>query len=87
MKVTTVQAKLDQRVASLMTIEALRLHAAENGGKLPEKLADIKVTVPNDPVNGKPFTYTVKEGVATLTGKNPTGMDSDNRVYELKLRK
>lgn len=86
-RVTTVQAKLDQRVASLMAIEAIRLHAAENGGKLPEKLADIKLTVPNDPVSGKPFAYSVKDGVATLTGKNPSGMESDNRVYELKLRK
>lgn len=86
-KVTTVQAKLDQRVAYLMTIEAIRLYASENGGKLPEKLADIKVTVPADPISGKPFEYGVKDGVATLTGKNPSGMESDNRVYELRLRK
>ncbi len=86
-KVKTAQAKLDQRLAYLMAIEAVRLHAAENGGKLPEKLADVKVTVPNDPVSGKPFGYTVKDGVATLTGTNPTGGEVDNRVYELKLRK
>jgi hypothetical protein len=86
-KVKVSQAKLDQRLAYLMTIEAVRLHAAENGGKLPEKLADIKVTVPNDPVGGKPFSYSVKNGVATLTGANPSGGEVDNRVYELKLRK
>lgn len=86
-RVATVQAKLDQRVAYLMTVEAIRLHAAENGGKLPEKLADIKMTVPADPVSGKPFIYSVKDGTATLTGANPSGMESDNRVYELKVRK
>lgn len=86
-KVKTAQAKLDQRLAYLMTAEAIRLHAHENGGKLPEKLADIKATVPNDPVSGKPFTYGVKDGVATLTGANPSGLEVDNRVYELKLRK
>jgi len=86
-KVTTVQAKLDQRVAYLMTVEAVRMYAADNGGNLPEKLADIKVAVPADPISGKPFEYAVKDGVATLTGKNPTGMDTDNRVYELKVRK
>jgi hypothetical protein len=86
-KVKQAQAKLDQRIAYLMTAEAVRLHAHESGGKLPEKLADVKVTVPADPVSGKAFGYAVKDGVATLTGANPSGMESDNRVYELRLRK
>jgi hypothetical protein len=86
-KVKQAQAKLDQRLAYLMAVEAVRLYAHQNGGKLPEKLADLKVPEPLDPVSGKSFTYSVKDGVATLTGKNPTGLEADNRVYELKVRK
>lgn len=86
-KVKEAQARLDQRLAYLKAGEAVRLYAHENGGKLPEKLSDLKVPEPTDPISGKSFTYTVKDGVATLTGKNPTGMESDNRVYELRLRK
>jgi hypothetical protein len=86
-KVKVAQAKLDQRLAYLMTVEAIRLHAATNDGKLPEKLAEVKVTVPADPVSGKPFSYSVTDGTATLTGANPSGSEADNRVYELKLRK
>ena len=86
-KVKGSHARLDQRLAYLMTAEAVRLHAHEHGGKLPEKLSDMKVAAPADPVSGKPFGYAVKDGVATLTGTNPTGQPTDNRVYELRLRK
>ena len=86
-KVKYAQVKIDQRLAALRVIEAVRLYAHENGGKLPEKLADLKVPEPLDPVSGKSFTYSVKDGVATISGVNPTGLESDNRVYELKLRK
>lgn len=86
-KVKTSQARLDQRLAYLTAVEAVRLYAHENGGKLPEKLSDLKVPEPLDPISGKSFTYGVKDGVATLTGANPSGMETDNRVYELRLRK
>lgn len=86
-RVKGAQARLDQRLAYLKAVEAVRLYAHETGGKLPEKLSDLKVPEPLDPISGKGFTYTLKDGVATLTGKNPTGMETDNRVYELRLRK
>lgn len=87
-KVKTAHTRIQQRVAYLRVIEAVRLHAHENGGKLPEKLADIKLPLPNDPVTGKGFEYGVKDGVATLTGGNPNPeLAATNRVYELRLRK
>jgi hypothetical protein len=80
---------LDQRVAYLRVIEAIRLHAHDNGGKLPASLDDIKLPLPLDPVTGKPFTYAVRAGgVAVLHGGNPTpGNDRGNRVYEITIRK
>ena len=86
-KVKTSQAKLDQRLAYLMAAEAVRLYAHAHAGKLPERLADTGLPVPADPISGKPFGYTLKDGTATLTGANPTGQDADNRVYELRVRK
>lgn len=85
-KVKQAQARLDQRFALLMTIEAIRLFAHENGGKLPGKLSDIKVTVPNDPVTNTPFGYSVKDGLATLQPAKAI-LTTDNRVYELRIAK
>ncbi|MBN2296273.1 MAG: hypothetical protein JXM70_27835 [Pirellulales bacterium] len=54
----TAFTRLEQRIAFLRVIEALRLYGAANGGRLPERLADVtEVPVPFDPVTGKPFTY------------------------------
>lgn len=89
MKVRQAQARLDQRVAYLRVIEAIRLHAHENGGRLPGSLDDIKLPLPPDPVTGKPFSYNVKDGgVAVLHGENPNpGLPATNRYYEIRLRK
>jgi len=87
-KITQAQVRLDQRVAYLRTIEAVRLYAHANKGELPAKLADLSVPVPTDPVTGKPFEYAVKDGIATLTGGNPTpGQPRTNRVYQLTVKK
>jgi hypothetical protein len=86
--VKRAEARLDQRVAFLRVVEAVRLFARENGGKLPTSLADIKLPLPADPVSGKPFDYAVKDGVATLSGTNASpGRAETNRVYEIRLRK
>lgn len=81
------QARCDQRLAFNMTIEALRMHAAENKGEFPAKLADMSVVVPNDPVTGKPYNYDVKEGKATLHGTPATKVDQYNLHFVLTLRK
>jgi hypothetical protein len=89
-KLRRSQARLDQRLALLRTVEALRLHAARHAGKFPAKLAEIEVLVPDDPVSGKPFRYAVEEGKAILRGA-PTKVDDKiteySVTYELTLRK
>ncbi len=87
-KVYLAQIRLQQRISYLRVIEAIRLHAFENGGKLPAKLSDIKVPLPLDPVTGEAFRYALKDGVATLSGGNATPDRPDtNRIYEIRIRK
>lgn len=64
------QNRIERRLALLRAVEALRLHAAANGGRLPEKLADVTVVpVPNDPGTDRPFEYRLDGQTATLTGR------------------
>jgi hypothetical protein len=88
LKVKQAQARLDQRFAYLRVIEAIRLHAHQNNGKLPASLEEIKLPLPLDPVTGKAFGYTLKEGVITLAGGNASPNNPMvNRVYEIRLSK
>jgi hypothetical protein len=87
MKLKNAMVRLDQRIAYLQIMEALRLHAFRSGA-LPATLAELKLPLPLDPVTGKPFEYTVKDGVATLHGENPmAGNPRTNRYYEISLKK
>jgi hypothetical protein len=66
-KVHEATLRLERHVAALRCVEALRLHAAAHGGKLPAKLSDItEVPVPDDPVTGKGFVYQVNGDRVTL---------------------
>jgi len=86
-KVKQAQTRLDQRIAYLQIMEALRLYALQNGGSLPASLAEIKLPLPVDPFTGKPFEYSVKDGIATLHGENPLpGSDRLNRYYEIQIK-
>jgi hypothetical protein len=89
LRVKQASARIDQRVAYLRVIEAIRLHAYEHGGKLPATLDEVKLPLPVDPVTGKPFSYSVKDGeIAILHGENPRPSDAQwNREYEIRLRK
>ena len=80
--------RLRQRVAYLRVIEAVRLYAQDNPGKLPAQLAAIKLPIPPDPVPLKAFVYSMKDGKAILTGGNSNpGQANTNRVYEIRIRK
>jgi hypothetical protein len=71
--------RLDRDIAAIQTVEALRLYAAKNGGKLPARLEDItEVPVPIDPVNGRLFDYKLEGRSATLEGKAPAGRTPEN---------
>ncbi|MGC4002393.1 MAG: hypothetical protein QM811_04295 [Pirellulales bacterium] len=77
--------RLDRQIAALRVIEALRLHAAANGGALPKSLDDVTlVPIPADPVSGKPFDYTLEKDTATLTGPE---LRNTPFKYELTMRK
>ena len=65
--------------------EAIRLFALESG-KLPESLDKLTVPVPVDPMSGKPFTYSVADGVATLAGA-PYSTPAQARHYRITLAK
>lgn len=50
--------RLDSRIAVLRVVEAVRMHAANNDGKLPATLDDITlVPVPRNPRDNQPFAY------------------------------
>jgi hypothetical protein len=89
-KVRRSQARIDQRIAMLRIVEASRLYASANNGKLPASLADIKVPIPVDPFSGKAFRYKVDGATATLVGSPPKGEEKTavyNIRYEVTIRK
>jgi hypothetical protein len=84
------QARIDQRIALLRHVEALRLFAAEHKGALPGKLSEISVPLPDDPYTGKPFRYELNGSTAHLRGSPPKGFEKlavYNIHYALKLQK
>jgi len=89
-KVMHAQGRVNQRIALLRHVEAIRIFAAEHKGQLPKSLADIDVPLPIDPFTGKHFRYEVKEGVAHLRGTPPAGGEDNpalNIHYEIVMRK
>ena len=84
------QGRLEQRIALLRHVEALRLYAAEHDGKLPASLSEVPVPLPDDPFIGKPFRYEVAGQTAHLRGQPPSGQEkhpSFNVHYEVTLQK
>jgi hypothetical protein len=76
------QGRLEQRIALLRHVEAIRLYAADHKGELPGKLSDISLPLPVDPFTGKPFRYTLEGATAHLRGNPPRGLE-ENAVYNL----
>jgi hypothetical protein len=82
-KVRKAHARLEQRIALLRHVEALRLYAAAHDGKLPAQLSDIPLPLPVDPFTGKPFLYKVEGNTAELRGTPPQGEEA-NASYNLR---
>jgi hypothetical protein len=83
------QGRLEQRIALLRHVEALRLYAAEHEGKLPAALSDVPVPLPADSFSGKPFRYQVDGGTAQLCGCPPRGEEQNpsfKRRHEVTIR-
>jgi len=78
--------RTERNLAAMRVIEALRLHAHENGGKLPERLEDVTVVpVPPNPATGKPFSYRLENDTAILELPKSDGVYFSYR-YEIKIR-
>jgi hypothetical protein len=83
------QARIDQRIALLRHVEALRMHAAEHSGALPAKLPDVAVPLPVDPFTGKPFAYELIAQTAHIRGTPPEAEQNNPgfRIhYEVTIR-
>ena len=84
------QARLEQQIAILRHVEAIRLHAAAHDGKLPANLTDIELPLPTDPFSGKPFAYDLDGATAHVRGSAPKGEEKNpayNRRYEITIQK
>jgi hypothetical protein len=89
-KVRWAQARLEQKVALLRQVEALRMYAATHDGKFPEKLDDLGVPLPVDPVTGKPLRYQLEGETAHVRGTPPRGAENQptfNLHYQITIRK
>lgn len=80
-------AEIDRKVAALRCIEALRLHAVDSGGHLPDKLARIdRVPIPEDPLTGNPFAYrTTAEGALLELLALPGDRPGRGRTYIITM--
>jgi hypothetical protein len=84
------QGRVDQRIALLRHVEALRLHAALHDGALPAKLSDVAVPLPVDPITGKSFRYELIGSTAHLRGTPPPGQEKVppyNVHYEITIQR
>lgn len=88
-KLRRVQGALEQEVALLRHVEALRFHAAGHSGHLPASLSEISEPLPADPFTGKPFDYKVEEATAQLRGGAPRSEEDSpgsGILYEVILK-
>jgi hypothetical protein len=88
-KVVLAQLRLEQKLAALRAVEALRLYAAAHDGQLPDQLTDVQaVPVPDDPLTGKPFAYHKDGQTATISTPVPQDLVAINGVrYRVTMRK
>jgi hypothetical protein len=88
--VRRAEARLVQRIGLLRHVEALRLYAAEHDSKLPARLSEVSVPLPDDPFSAKPFRYELTGTTAHLRGTPPSGEENlavYNIHYELTIQK
>jgi hypothetical protein len=68
-KLRRSQGRLEQQIALLRHVEALRLYAASHDGHLPQDPSDISVPLPLDPFTGEPFIHQVEGATAHIRGR------------------
>ena len=81
-KLRRARGQLEQEIALLRQVEALRHYAALHDGKLPASLADIPVPPPADPFTGQPFVYELEGTTAHLRNVSPPS-GGDNLAFRI----
>lgn len=76
-KVYGAQVRTERRIASLRIVEAVRLYASKNGGRLPAKLSDVGVPIPVDPATNKAFEYSAEGDRFVISVPPPPGNAPD----------
>jgi hypothetical protein len=82
--------RCDISIAADRVIEAIRMQASQNGGKLPRSLSEISVVpVPAHPRFGTPFPYKVDGEKATLEVRRmteaPQPMQEGDYIFEITI--
>ena len=72
--VRTAEARCDQNIALLQSVEAVRMYAAAHDRKLPPSLDELSVPTPIEPFTGKPIEYELIGDRAVLSGHALPGM-------------
>jgi hypothetical protein len=70
----TAEARCDQGIAMLRTVEAIRMYAAAHEGQLPPSLDALPVPAPIEPFTGKTIDYEVFGDRAVLSGHSLPGI-------------
>ncbi len=81
------EARAEQSIALVRTIEAIRLYAAAHDGRLPERLDEITaVPLPVNPITGRTFEYQLKGDAAAVKSLGPKRWgDSQDRIIEIQI--
>ncbi|MEM7457391.1 MAG: hypothetical protein AAF456_23855 [Planctomycetota bacterium] len=80
-QVLAVQARGQRQTAVLQTVEAIRLYAADNDGRLPGSYEDLRMyPVPNDPVTGEAMAIEFGDEQLSLTGPELPGNVLDVKI-------
>jgi hypothetical protein len=74
-------ARADQQLALVQTVEAIRMHGAAHGGRLPASLDELALPAPLDPATGKPLDYRLSGDHAVLSGR-----ETPDICYQIVLR-
>jgi hypothetical protein len=86
-KVWQAHVRWQQRLALFRTVEAVRLHAAQNDGKLPAQLADVAWPIPQDERNRQSFGYEVTPAGFRLFSPAPANHGFEPAIrYEVEIR-
>lgn len=75
------EARCDQAIALVQTVEAIRMYGADHDGMLPTSLEQLSVPAPIEPFTGRPIDYELFGDRAVLSGHTLPGLR-----YRLVLR-